>query len=41
MQSYISQEAIKHPQPEVHIAVDKFSNMKSWRKPWRTYSIGA
>jgi biopolymer transport protein ExbD len=25
MQSYISQEATKNPQPEVHIAVDKFS----------------
>jgi biopolymer transport protein ExbD len=25
MQSYISQEAAKNPQPEVHIAVDKFS----------------
>ena len=25
MQSYISQEATKDPQPEVHIAVDKFS----------------
>ena len=25
MQSYISQEATKSPQPEVHIAVDKFS----------------
>jgi len=25
MQSYISQEAAKNPQPEVHIAVDRFS----------------
>jgi biopolymer transport protein ExbD len=25
MQNYISQEATKSPQPEVHIAVDKFS----------------
>jgi biopolymer transport protein ExbD len=25
MQSYISQEAVKDPQPEVHIMVDKFS----------------
>ena len=25
MQSYISQEAAKNPQPEVHISVDKFS----------------
>ena len=25
MQSYISQEAAKNPQPEVHITVDKFS----------------
>jgi len=25
MQSYISHEASKNPQPEVHIAVDKFS----------------
>jgi biopolymer transport protein ExbD len=25
MQSYIGQEAAKNPQPEVHIAVDKFS----------------
>jgi biopolymer transport protein ExbD len=25
MQRYISQEATKNPQPEVHIAVDKFS----------------
>ena len=25
MQGYISQEAAKNPQPEVHIAVDKFS----------------
>ena len=25
IQSYISQEAAKNPQPEVHIAVDKFS----------------
>jgi biopolymer transport protein ExbD len=25
MQSYISQEAVKNPQPEVRIAVDKFS----------------
>ena len=25
MQGYISQEATKNPQPEVHIAVDKFS----------------
>jgi biopolymer transport protein ExbD len=25
MQSYISHEAAKNPQPEVHIAVDKFS----------------
>jgi biopolymer transport protein ExbD len=25
LQSYISQEAAKNPQPEVHIAVDKFS----------------
>jgi biopolymer transport protein ExbD len=25
MQSYITQEAVKNPQPEVHIAVDKFS----------------
>jgi hypothetical protein len=25
MQSYISQEAVKSPQPEVHIAVGKFS----------------
>jgi biopolymer transport protein ExbD len=25
MQSYISQEATKNPQPEVHIVVDKFS----------------
>jgi biopolymer transport protein ExbD len=26
MQSYIRHEAAKNPQPEVHIAVDKFSN---------------
>ena len=25
LQSYISQEAVKTPQPEVHIAVDKFA----------------
>jgi biopolymer transport protein ExbD len=25
MQVYISQEATKNPQPEVHIAVDKFA----------------
>ena len=25
MQSYISQEAARNPQPEVHVAVDKFS----------------
>jgi biopolymer transport protein ExbD len=25
MQGYISREAAKNPQPEVHIAVDKFS----------------
>ena len=25
LQSYISQEAVKNPQPEVHIAVDKFA----------------
>ncbi len=25
LQSYVSQEATKNPQPEVHIEVDKFS----------------
>jgi len=29
MQSYISQEATKHPQPEVHIAVDEFSKYET------------
>jgi biopolymer transport protein ExbD len=40
MRSYISEEAAKNPQPEVHIAVDKFSKYESLRKPWRICSTG-
>ena len=29
MQGYISAEAIKSPQPEVHISVDKFANYQT------------
>jgi biopolymer transport protein ExbD len=40
MQSFISQEAAKDPQPEVHIAVENFQSTRSWRGPWRIYSTG-
>jgi biopolymer transport protein ExbD len=40
MQSYISQEATKSPQPEVHIAVDKFSKYEFVAQPWRICSTG-
>jgi biopolymer transport protein ExbD len=41
IQGYISSKAVKQPQPEVLITVDKFSSTKSWRKPRRTCSIAA
>jgi len=41
MQSYISHEAAKNPQPEVHIAVDKFSKYEIVAQTWRIYSTAA
>jgi biopolymer transport protein ExbD len=41
MQRYISSDALKSPQPEVHITVDNSRITKLWRKLWRTYSIAA
>jgi biopolymer transport protein ExbD len=33
LQSYISHEAAKNPQPEVHVAVDKFSKYEIVAQP--------